>query len=94
MMASRDLAWLLSTCPEGRFRDGKRAIEIATEVNERTRWTSGIVLEPLAAAYAEAGQFDQAVRYQLKALQDPNFASRDDSLQRLQLYRQKKPYRN
>lgn len=92
-LALRDLAFLLATCPEGRVRDGKRAIELATKACEQTGWASGIFLEPLAAAYAEEGQFTEAVRYQLKALQDPQFASRDDSQQRLQLYQKKKPYR-
>jgi hypothetical protein len=54
------------------------------------------MLGTLAAAYAEAGQFEEAVRYQTRALDDP--ALKDDfrtaARQRLELYRHKKPFRD
>jgi hypothetical protein len=55
-----------------------------------------LCLDTLAAAYAEVGQFEEAVRYQTRALDDPALKGvlRTASKQRLELYRQKKPFRD
>src|SRR5262249_853252 len=62
------LALLLATCPESTVRDGKRAIRMVAEACRLSSTSPTIsapwVLAILAAAYAEAGQFDEAVRYQ------------------------------
>jgi hypothetical protein len=52
-------------------------------------------LDTLAAAHAEAGDFAAAVKAQEKALEDAGFArkSGEDAQKRLQLYKDKKPYR-
>ena len=49
-----------------------------------------------AAAYAEGGQFEEAVRYQTRVLDDPALKAylRPAARQRLELYRQKKPFRD
>src|SRR5262249_58466050 len=65
------LARLLATCPDDKARDGKRAVEYATTACERTGWKDPLCLDTLASAYAEAGQFEEAVRYQTRALDDP-----------------------
>jgi tetratricopeptide (TPR) repeat protein len=89
------LARLLATCPDAKARDGKRAVEYATTACERTGWKAPFCLDTLAAAYAEAGQFDEAVRYQTRALDDPTLKGyfRPAPKERLELYKQKKPYR-
>jgi serine/threonine protein kinase/predicted Zn-dependent protease len=95
VLAYDSLARLLATCPDDKARDGKRAIEYATTACERTGWKDPSCLDTLAAAYAAAGHFEEAVRYQTRAVDDPAF--RDDlrpaARQRLELYRQKKPFR-
>ncbi len=56
------LAMLLATCPRRELRDGAEAVRLAEQVNERTRGRHPRVLHTLAAAYAERGDFDRAVR--------------------------------
>jgi tetratricopeptide (TPR) repeat protein len=89
------LAWLFATCSEERIRDANRAIKMATKACELTHWKGSWELSTLAAAHAEAGQFVEAERYQTKALDDPALrgADGDDFRQRLQLYKQKKVFR-
>jgi tetratricopeptide (TPR) repeat protein len=89
------LARLLATCPDDKVRDGKRAVEYATTACKRTAWKDPMCLDTLAAAYAEAGQFEEAVRYQTRALKDPSLSGdlRTAARERLELYRQKKPFR-
>ena len=61
-----------------------------------TNWKDAALLDTLAAAYAESGDFDAAVKWQKKAMDLlPKDAERDrkDYGSRLELYRAKKPYR-
>jgi tetratricopeptide (TPR) repeat protein len=92
------LAWLLATCPDDKARDGKRAVEYATAACEQTGWNDPLCLDTLAAAYAEAGRFDEAVRFQTRALEVDYLWLRRDfrkaAKERLELYRQKKPFRD
>ena len=54
------LAWLLATCPEDSVRDGARAVEILEPlVNGGMRHP--VLLDTLAAAYAETGVFSLAL---------------------------------
>jgi serine/threonine-protein kinase len=95
-IAYNSLARLLATCPDEKVRNGKRAIEYATTACERTGWKNPSYLDTLAAAYAAAGQFEEAVRYQTRALQEPTLKGeiQTAATQRLELYRQKKPFRD
>ncbi|MDP4720379.1 MAG: tetratricopeptide repeat protein [Akkermansiaceae bacterium] len=58
---SNNLAWLLATCPDARFRDGERAVELAQKAEQLTGGNHPAILCTLAAAYAEAGRFSEAV---------------------------------
>ena len=55
------LAWVASTCPDARFRDGPKALAAATHACELTEWKDAGCLEDLAAAHAEAGHFARAI---------------------------------
>ncbi len=87
-------AWIWGTCPEAEYRDGKKAVESATRACELTEWKDAFPLGTLAAANAEAGDFDAAVKWQTKAnglYVDP--ADKVKGEERLKLYQEKKPYR-
>jgi tetratricopeptide (TPR) repeat protein len=86
-------ARFLATCAEPKFRDGKRAVEQAKKGLELVNNPTPEFHEALAAAYAEAGNFKEAVRCQERALEDPQLKNDSDARQRLELYRKKQPYR-
>lgn len=61
-------AWVLATTPEEELRDGKRAIELATEAAEMTKFEEAYILSTLASGYAETGDFDKALKWIEKAI--------------------------
>ncbi len=62
-----NVAWILATCPEAQYRDGVQALELAKQLLA-TNAEDPTNLDNLAAAYAELGQFSQAIEVQQKAL--------------------------
>ena len=86
------LAWLLATAKNPAVRDGKRAVELALKACELTGWREPGHIDTLAAAYARTGDFASAVKWQMKALEDREFAKDKDAQERLKLYRAGKPY--
>jgi tetratricopeptide (TPR) repeat protein len=90
--AHYNLAFLRAACPEASFRDGALAQEHARKAQDWSAAKRHRVLALLAAADAEAGEFDEAVRLQTEAVQA---APADDKAlfqERLQFYQHKKPY--
>ena len=61
------LAWELATSPLASLRDGRQAVELAGQANQAAGEQNPRFLRTLAAAYAEAGRFDDAVRSAKKA---------------------------
>jgi tetratricopeptide (TPR) repeat protein len=95
ILAVNNRAWVLATCPDAKVRDGAKAVELARQACERTDNLEGMYLDTLAAARAETGKFDEAVKAQEKALEDRSYAKRygDEGRARLKLYQQQKPFR-
>jgi tetratricopeptide (TPR) repeat protein len=88
-------AWIWATCPDEKYRDGKRAVESATKACELTNWNNPVYLETLAAAYAERGDFDSAVKWQAKANElRAEDEDKTDGESRLKLYEEKQPFRD
>lgn len=89
------LAWFHATCPNDSLRNGQQALEKSLQACELTHWQSADVVDTLAAAYAEVGDFDRAVRYETQAIsmRGVHAFRRKKMQERLDLYRQHKPYR-
>jgi len=65
----QEYAWQLATCPDPRFRDGKRALTMATRGVQLTKEKRPELIDTLAAACAENGRFADAVKWEKRALQ-------------------------
>jgi tetratricopeptide (TPR) repeat protein len=88
-------AWLRATCPDAKYRDGKKAVADALRACQLGGYTRAGDIDTLAAAYAESGDFDSAARWQeqaLRLLPDEDTAKAAYGA-RLELYRSRKPYR-
>jgi tetratricopeptide (TPR) repeat protein len=86
-------ALLLAACPDDKLRDGKKAVENATRACELTGWKDPTMLSTLAAAHAEAGDLDGAVRFQARVLEIQGKNAPRETRERLELYRKGKKYR-
>jgi tetratricopeptide (TPR) repeat protein len=92
-----NVAWLVATCRVDSVRDSKAAVLNATKACELTEFKNPEYLDTLAASYAAEGQFDKAVETQTRAIglltgkETKEYRERFEN--RLQLYRQRKPYR-
>jgi tetratricopeptide (TPR) repeat protein len=94
-LALGNRAWFQSTCPDPKYRDGKKALVSATKACELTQHADASLLDVLAAAFAEAGDFDSAVRWQSQA--NSMHAEADEKSRgemRLKLYQNRKPCRD
>jgi tetratricopeptide (TPR) repeat protein len=91
-----NLAWALASHPDPKIRNGKEAVELAEKACQLTGNQQPLFLGTLAAAYAEAGRFNEAVAAAERArdLARTNgweqIAQRNEQL--LELYRASKPY--
>ena len=63
------LAWVLATCPKASVRNGAEAVELAQRAVRISGGRAPAVLGTLAAAYAEAGRFPEAVQTARNALE-------------------------
>jgi len=94
--ALNDLAWIRAAAPDARLRRGTDAVKLAELACKLTEFRNPQLIGTLAAAYAEAGQFEKAVESGEKAkelaLATGKKALADRNQELLELYRAKKPY--
>lgn len=88
-------AWFLATCPDCKFRNGQKAAELAKKSCELNEWHEPMYVATLAAAYAEIGDFDSAIKFQTQAIyltpKESDLLIANEQL--LGLFVEKKPYR-
>jgi protein O-mannosyl-transferase len=95
--ALNNLAWILATHPDAGFRDGTEAVRLAEKAVELTRRNKAFLLGTLAASYAEAGRFNEAVKTAEEAIQladkhgQKELSAKNREL--LGYYRQSRPWR-
>ncbi len=87
-----NLAWELAVCPEAQFRNGKKALEYAKKACDLSDWKNPAYLDTLAAAYAESGKFDDAVKWEQEAIKGLSDKDTVEGQKALSLYKQGKPY--
>jgi Flp pilus assembly protein TadD len=92
--AQTNLAWLLATASDPLLRNGPEAVAMAEQANRLSGGNRPVVLRILAAAYAEAGRFSEAVETAERALQLQNGGMLGDALRKeIALYRSGSRYR-
>jgi tetratricopeptide (TPR) repeat protein len=91
------VAWIKATCQESTMRNGSEAVDLARKACEATGWKRWGDVDTLAAACAEAGDFNSAVKYQQQVLSltekhpPPN---RAELIERVALFQKHEPYRD
>jgi tetratricopeptide (TPR) repeat protein len=81
--ALNNLAWVLATSSQGLLRNGGQAVELAERANRLTGGDNPVILHTLAAAYAEAGRFGDALRSDQKAVALARAAGQPDLVEQI-----------
>lgn len=93
------LADLLATSPEAKLRNGKEALALATKANRAANFRDLRCASAYAAAAAECGQFDEAIRRQTviagKSRDGRDWTAEEvsEAKERLAAYQARKPWR-
>jgi len=91
-----NLAWLLATYPDAHIRNGAQAVKYAGRACELTHDGVTLLVGTLAAAYAEAGRYDDAIATAQEACALASASGEQDLLEKnqklLALYRAHQPY--
>jgi tetratricopeptide (TPR) repeat protein len=75
-----ELAWLLATYPDSKSRDGTEAVRLAEHACDLTERRIPALLDTLAAAYAEAGNFPRAISAADEALNRARSSGDNDAV--------------
>jgi protein O-mannosyl-transferase len=96
MQALYHLSWLFSTYEDKKYRNGGAAINLAAKLCKLTQFRQPFAIDALAAAYAETGQFNEAIftadKAHKMALMQGDGALARGLEERLKFYRNKMPY--
>ena len=92
-----NMAWIMATNEESKYRNPDKSMDMARRACEITDYQNPQLLDTLAAAYASAGKFQQAIETAEKAvgvaLAADNKEMAKQIQSRLTLYQNQKPYR-
>jgi len=94
--ALNGIAWVLAIKKDERVFNPDKAIEFAQKACKLTEYKKASYLDTLAVAYAAVGKFNEAISITEKALQIAQEEAdelREEISNRLQLYKEGKPYR-
>jgi tetratricopeptide (TPR) repeat protein len=95
--AANNLAWILATHEDAALRDGAEAVRLAEQSCRATGFDDVTTLATLAAAYAEAGQFEQATATNRRAIDLLQPGGKPDDVRQLThrqtLFESGRPYR-
>jgi tetratricopeptide (TPR) repeat protein len=90
------MAWILATDENANFRNGAEAVQLAERFCVVTGSHRTKALDVLAAAYAEAGRFSDAIRIAQKAVESASAAGQQEMAkqiqERLKLYQAGRPF--
>src|SRR4029077_9650679 len=75
-----ELAWLRATYPDAKSRDGTQAVQLAERACALTDRRIPALLDTLAAAYAEAGDFSRAISTIEEALRRARTSGDSDAI--------------
>ena len=93
---SNNLAWILATTDDPNFRNGTMAVYFAKICCHLINYKDSEKLDTLAAAYAENGQFDEALKTAQKALEMRDSFTREGLISEIQnrvkFYKRKQPW--
>src|SRR5439155_269822 len=92
-LCHQNKAWLLATSTDDAVRNGAEAVKAAMIACELNKYQSPADIKALAAAHAEAGQFELAIGWQEKAVQLSTGDDRALEEKVLEQYKDKRPYR-
>ena len=89
-------AWIYATCSQETVRNGKKALELAKRACELSKWQDAEYIDTLAAAEAEVGKFDDAVKYEQQAIDATKAANANasDLEKHMSFYLKQKPFRD
>ena len=95
--AFNNVAWIRATSPSAEYRDGTKAVQFGLRACELSSNSIPTIIGTLAAAYAEAGQFAEAIKAGEQARDLATVQGQVELVQKneelLELYRAGKPYR-
>jgi len=96
LSSRQNLAWLIATCPDPKVRNVLEAVRLSTALCNFSQWNDAAYIDTLAAAEAEAGLFDDAIKHEQQVIALAKAAQEEvkDFESRLSLYKNHKPYRS
>jgi tetratricopeptide (TPR) repeat protein len=96
--AMSNLAWVFATSPDESLRDGTKAVQLAEQALRISGRRIPIIFRTLAAAYAEDGQFSEAIQTAQQGIELANSQGNSGLATELQghiaLYQERQPLRD